>query len=153
MADKFGSYTRVLVFSLLGSGVFHTALLYVPSVSEVTTYPESSSFVINVTSSMSKWSNCSDNFNVSKLITCTYTEGNEMVTLILYFIFRMLGTMCGTCSYVLIHAQTIQMCKIKDKSGNTGALGRQYVYEALAQAIVSPLGRFNSIFRNIRIWV
>ena len=55
----------------------------------------------------------------------------------------MLGTICGTCSYVLIHAQTIQMCKIKDKSGNTGALGRQYVYEALAQAIVSPLGRFS----------
>ena len=30
------------------------------------------------------------------------------------------------------------MCKVEEERGNTGALGRQYVYEALAQAIISP---------------
>ena len=61
-----------------------------------------------------------------------------MLTNILYFIFRMLATMCLACNFVLLHAQTIQMCKVEEERGNTGALGRQYVYEALAQAIISP---------------
>ena len=78
----------------------------------------------------------------SKLATCSYTEGNRMVTNILYFIFRMLATMCLACNFVLLHAQTIQMCKIEEEQGNAGALGRQYVYEALAQAIISPSGIF-----------
>jgi len=46
--------------------------------------------------------------------------------------------MCLACNFVLLHAQTIQMCKVEEEKGNTGALGRQYVYEALAQAIISP---------------
>lgn len=50
----------------------------------------------------------------------------------------MLATMCLACNFVLLHAQTIQMCKVEEEKGNTGALGRQYVYEALAQAIISP---------------
>ena len=76
----------------------------------------------------------------SELATCTNTKGNRMVTNSLYFIFRMLATMCLACNFVLLHAQTIQMCKIEEEQGNTGALGRQYVYEALAQAIISPSG-------------
>ena len=42
---------------------------------------------------------------------------------------------------MLLHAQTIQMCKVEEENGNAGALGRQYVYEALAQAIISPSGK------------
>ena len=78
----------------------------------------------------------------SRLASCTYTKGNRMVTNILYFIFRMLATMCLACNFVLLHAQTIQMCKLEEENGNSGALGRQYVYEALAQAIISPSGMF-----------
>jgi len=74
----------------------------------------------------------------SELATCTYTKGNRMVTNSLYFVFRMLATMCLACNFVLLHAQTIQMCKIEEEQGNTGTLGRQYTYEALAQAIISP---------------
>ena len=77
----------------------------------------------------------------SELATCTNTKGNRMVTNSLYFVFRMLATMCLACNFVLLHAQTIQMCKIEEEQGNTGALGRQYVYEALAQAIISPSGK------------
>lgn len=47
--------------------------------------------------------------------------------------------MCLACNFVLLHAQTIQMCREEDKLGNHGTLGRQYVFEALAQAIISPL--------------
>ena len=43
----------------------------------------------------------------------------------------MLATMCLGCNFVLLHAQTIQMCKIEEELGNSGALGRQYVFEAL----------------------
>ena len=76
----------------------------------------------------------------SPKIVLFLTKGNRMVTNILYFVFRMLATMCLACNFVLLHAQTIQMCKIEEEQGNTGALGRQYVYEALAQAIISPSG-------------
>ena len=49
------------------------------------------------------------------------------------YIFRMLATMCLGCNFVLLHAQTIQMCKLEEENGNTGALGRQYVFEALGK--------------------
>ncbi len=74
----------------------------------------------------------------SQLATCTIEQGNRMLLNVLYFLFRMLATMCLACNFVLLHAQTIQMCKIEDERGNSGSLGRQYVYEALAQAIISP---------------
>ena len=76
----------------------------------------------------------------SPKIVLFLTKGNRMVTNSLYFVFRMLATMCLACNFVLLHAQTIQMCKIEEEQGNTGTLGRQYVYEALAQAIISPSG-------------
>ena len=79
------------------------------------------------------------NFNSPKIVLFL-TKGNRMVTNSLYFVFRMLATMCLACNFVLLHAQTIQMCKIEEEQGNTGTLGRQYVYEALAQAIISPSG-------------
>ena len=62
----------------------------------------------------------------------------------------MLATMCLACNFVLLHAQTIQMCKVEEENGNAGALGRQYVYEALAQAIISPSGKltlFNQVLK------
>ena len=52
----------------------------------------------------------------------------------------MLAAICKACNYTLLHAQTIQMCKVEENNGNAGALGRHYVYEALAQAIISPSG-------------
>ena len=84
----------------------------------------------------------------SELAICTSTKGNRMVTNSLYFVFRMLATMCLACNFVLLHAQTIQMCKIEEEQGNTGALGRQYVYEALAQAIISPSGKVGRILKK-----
>ena len=63
---------------------------------------------------------------------------------------RMLATMCLACNFVLLHAQTIQMCKVEEENGNAGALGRQYVYEALAQAIISPSGKlFQPGLKNV----
>ena len=78
MADKLGSYTRVLVLTLLGSGVFHTVLLFLPSVSEVTTYPVSSSFEFIGTSAVLKWSKCSDgDFNTCPTWTKNWPMGNS----------------------------------------------------------------------------
>merc|ERR1711997_1110057 len=59
MADKLGSYTRVLILTLLGSGIFHTVLLFLPSVYEVVIYPQTSSFEFVGTSALLKWSKCS----------------------------------------------------------------------------------------------
>ena len=64
---------------------------------------------------------------LSNFATCSYTDGNRTLTNILYFIFRMLATMCLACNFVLLHAQTIQMCKVEEDRGNTGALGK-FVY-------------------------
>jgi hypothetical protein len=79
MADKLGSYTRVLVLTLLGSGVFHTVLLFLPSVSEVTTYPVSSSFEFIGTSAVLKWSKCSDgDINTCPTWTKNWPMGNSL---------------------------------------------------------------------------
>lgn len=75
---------------------------------------------------------------ITELATCTTIEGSRALTNSLYFLFRMLATICLACNFVLLHAQTIHMCKVEDELGNRGALGRQYVFEALAQAIISP---------------
>ena len=40
---------------------------------------------------------------------------------------------------MLIDAQTIQMCKDEEASGRKGSLGRQFLFAALPQAIISPL--------------
>ena len=60
----------------------------------------------------------------SELATCKTVQGDRTLTNILYFIFRMLATMCLACNFVLLHAQTIQMCKVEEDRGNPGALGK-----------------------------
>jgi len=57
----------------------------------------------------------------------------------LYFLFRSLATICLASCYILLDAQTIQMTIVEENNGNSGAYGRQIMYNALAQAIVSPL--------------
>ena len=70
---------------------------------------------------------------------CEAVEGDTALTFGLYFLFRALATMCLACCFVLIDAQTIQMCKEEERNGNGGALGRQFVYAAISQAIISPV--------------
>ena len=57
----------------------------------------------------------------------------------LYFVFRALATMCLACNFTMIDAQTIQICKQEEEAGRSGALGKQFVFQALAQAVISPL--------------
>ena len=70
---------------------------------------------------------------------CSEVEGDTGLTFALYFVFRALATMCLACCFILIDAQTIQMCKEEEKDGKAGALGRQFVYAAISQAIISPV--------------
>ena len=70
---------------------------------------------------------------------CSTEDGNPMLTFGLYFIFRSLATMCLACCFVLIDAQTIQMCKEEEARGRKGSLGRQFLFAALSQAIISPV--------------
>ena len=44
LADKMGSYTRALILTLIGSGIFHTVLLFLPKVKEVEIMPSSTLF-------------------------------------------------------------------------------------------------------------
>ena len=44
LADKMGSYTRALILTLIGSGIFHTVLLFLPKVTEVEIMPSSTLF-------------------------------------------------------------------------------------------------------------
>ena len=44
LADKMGSYTRALILTLIGSGIFHTVLLFLPKVDEVEIMPSSTLF-------------------------------------------------------------------------------------------------------------
>ena len=70
---------------------------------------------------------------------CSTLEGDTSLTFALYFVFRALATMCLACCFKLIDAQTIQMCKEEELNGSKGALGRQYVFQAISQAIISPV--------------
>jgi MFS family permease len=70
---------------------------------------------------------------------CSTKEGDTRLTLALYFVFRALATMCLACCFILIDAQTIQMCKEEELNGRKGALGKQYVFQAISQAIISPV--------------
>ena len=47
--------------------------------------------------------------------------------------------MAIACVFIILDAQTIQMCKMEAAAGNKGSYGRQIVYKTLATAIVSPL--------------
>eukprot|EP00092_Neocalanus_flemingeri_P035258 GFUD01038362.1.p1 GENE.GFUD01038362.1~~GFUD01038362.1.p1 ORF type:complete len:656 (-),score=158.45 GFUD01038362.1:44-2011(-) len=66
-------------------------------------------------------------------------SGNRLITNGVYFIFRMMATMCLACCFILLDAQTIQMCAVEEKHGKVGAYGRQILYKTLAQAVISPL--------------
>jgi len=66
-------------------------------------------------------------------------NGNRTLTISTYFILRMLATMCLASVFILLDAQTIQMCKLEEEAGNKGAYGRQIVYKTLAQGLISPL--------------
>ena len=58
MADKLGSYTRVLILTLFGSGVFHTVLLFLPSVQEIVLLPQTSHFEFEGNLTTFEWSKC-----------------------------------------------------------------------------------------------
>ena len=47
--------------------------------------------------------------------------------------------MAIACVFIILDAQTIQMCKMEEAAGNKGSYGRQIVFKTLATAIVSPL--------------
>jgi len=66
-------------------------------------------------------------------------SGNRLITNGVYFIFRMMATMSLASCFILLDAQTIQMCAVEEKHGKVGAYGRQILYKTLAQAIISPL--------------
>lgn len=234
LADKMGSYTRVLILTVVGSAVFHTILYFLPHISVVSDNPAGTSFSLEGNSALFTWGPCLeglefglkcpedhfDKFNLEldqcqldclidvrtcEAVTamfvcqqegeegqvqfnnvslaeanstdchrqlevhimalsrplemapgcrldcqvsnatmdhlgakCQATQGNRTLTNVLYFIFRMLATMCLACNFVLLHTQTIQMCKVEEAEGRSGSLGRQYVFEALAQAVISP---------------
>ena len=65
-------------------------------------------------------------------------SGNRLITNGVYFIFRMLATMALASCFILLDAQTIQMCMVEEKHGKKGAYGRQILYKTLAQAVISP---------------
>ena len=241
LADKLGNFTRVLMLTLAGSAVLHTALLFLPTVNRLQTYPlanatfmfvddqvdfnwkeltacdsskenkvvaerfnlnltgcsldcpinlgicesvtnmfictEDNSGNVNFRDVTINISNGSANSATGALLTgnqklqiapgcqlrcqvikkdlvgieyeervdhvldpCETVSGNPLLTVILYFVFRSLATMCLGCNFVLIDAQTIQVCKREEEmTGQRGALGRQFLFQALAQAIISPL--------------
>merc|ERR1719340_457956 len=65
-------------------------------------------------------------------------SGNRLITNGVYFIFRMMATMALASCFILLDAQTIQMCSIEEKRGHTGSYGKQILYKTLAQAVISP---------------
>ena len=60
-------------------------------------------------------------------------SGNRLITNGVYFIFRMMATMALASCFILLDAQTIQMCNVEEKRGKKGAYGRQILYKTLAQ--------------------
>ena len=63
----------------------------------------------------------------------------RVTTNVIYFILRALAYMALACSYIILDAQTIQMCKMEEQAGHSGSYGQQILYKTLAQAIISPL--------------
>ena len=65
---------------------------------------------------------------------CSTTDnGNRAVTNSVYFVLRSLATMALACVFIMLDAQTIQMCSHEAAQGRTGSYGRQIVYKTLAQ--------------------
>ena len=63
-------------------------------------------------------------------------SGNRLITNGVYFIFRMMATMALASCFILLDAQTIQMCNVEEKRGKKGAYGRQILYKTLAQVMI-----------------
>jgi len=71
---------------------------------------------------------------------CSKVEGEmRLTTNAVYFVLRVVATMALACCFIMLDAQTIQMCSVEEANGNKGAYGRQILYKTLAQAIISPL--------------
>jgi len=71
---------------------------------------------------------------------CSYEIGeNRLITNSVYFFLRMVATMALACVFIMLDAQTIQMCSLEEQMGKKGSYGRQILYKTLAQAIISPL--------------
>ena len=70
LADKLGSFTRVLFLTLLGTGIFHSMLLFVPKNLKLGDPPKNTSlYLVNDTATFS-WTPC----NLEKTINHTATE-------------------------------------------------------------------------------
>ena len=70
LADKLGSFTRVLFLTLLGTGIFHSMLLFVPKNLKIGEPPKNTSlYLVNDTATFS-WTPC----NLDKTINHTATE-------------------------------------------------------------------------------
>ena len=48
----------------------------------------------------------------------------------------MMATMALASCFILLDAQTIQMCNVEEKRGKKGAYGRQILYKTLAQVMI-----------------
>jgi len=68
-----------------------------------------------------------------------FDNGNRVLTNTVYFILRTIATMALACCFIMLDAQTIQMCKMEEAAGKKGSYGQQIVYKTLAQALISPL--------------
>ena len=68
-----------------------------------------------------------------------FDNGNRVLTNTVYFILRTIATMALACCFIMLDAQTIQMCKMEEAAGKKGSYGQQIVYKTLAQAFISPL--------------
>ena len=70
LADKLGSFTRVLFLTLLGTGIFHSMLLFVPTNLKLGNPPNNTSlYLVNDTATFS-WTPC----NLEKKINHTANE-------------------------------------------------------------------------------
>ncbi len=58
LADKMGSYTRALIVTIIGSGIFHTVLLFLPPVSEVSASPLRMNFTMISDVVNLEWNEC-----------------------------------------------------------------------------------------------
>ena len=84
LADKLGSYTKVLMLSVVGDAVFYTLLLFIPSVTRSTFVPATNLTVSNSQLSLS-WDACTSYNNIPVLpqgsaSACPLTEGHFHVS-------------------------------------------------------------------------
>ena len=63
----------------------------------------------------------------------TRNTGHRILTNSLYFVFRCLATMSLSSVFILMDAQTIEMCSQEEEQGRRAKYGRQVVYKTVAQ--------------------